>query len=477
MKKRFIGVASCFLLLTATLIASCSTSTVSTSNSTTTSRTATSTTQSTTSKTTANVTTTNPTTTSATGNWWDSLGTPQYGGTFTLRIATEPTQWDPYAFPGEDMSENWLEMLGGDNWTLDPKDFSYSIIFRPDAYEKGLLAKSWELTTPDTLTYYLRKGIYWQNLPPANGRELVASDVVFHYQRMYGLGSGMTPSPFWSNVTPLGQDLVSVVATDNYTVVFKWKTPNPEFFLQSMEPLTHDALIECPEAVKQWGDLNDWHHAIGTGAFILTDYTEGATLSMVSNPNYWGHDERYPQNQLPYISKFYVNIINDEATASAALGSGKIDAYDTVPLNIFDDLKATNPDMQFYTNPDQKNTSLSMRNDLKPFSDIRVRTALQMAINLQSIASDYLKGTVSGTPLTITSYYAKGFGFQYDQWPQTLKDQYAYNPTAAKQLLADAGYPNGFNTDCVIVDTADMGMLEIVQAEFADIGVKMDIVK
>ena len=68
-----------------------------------------------------------------------------------------------------------------------------------------------------------------------------------------------------------------------------------------------------------------------------------------------------------------------------------------------------------------------------------------------------------------------GWGFPYSQWPQDLKDQYAYNPTAAKQLLAAAGYPNGFNTDCVVVNTADLDLLQIVKSYFAAIGVNMDI--
>ena len=62
-----------------------------------------------------------------------------------------------------------------------------------------------------------------------------------------------------------------------------------------------DRTIENPEAVKQWGDLTDWHHAIGTGPFILTDFVGGSSATLVKNPNYWGYDERYPQNQLPYV--------------------------------------------------------------------------------------------------------------------------------------------------------------------------------
>jgi len=86
-----------------------------------------------------------------------------------------------------------------------------------------------------------------------------------------------------------------------------------------------DLLLENPEAVKMWGDVNDWHHAIGTGPFILKDFVSGSAATLVSNPNYWGYDERYPQNKLPYIDTLKVLIIPDQATALAALRTGKVD--------------------------------------------------------------------------------------------------------------------------------------------------------
>jgi len=61
---------------------------------------------------------------------------------------------------------------------------------------KGDLAEAWSFTDPGTFIINLRHGVMWQNVPPANGREFTADDIVFNYDRMYGLGSGMTPSPY-----------------------------------------------------------------------------------------------------------------------------------------------------------------------------------------------------------------------------------------------------------------------------------------
>jgi peptide/nickel transport system substrate-binding protein len=69
--------------------------------------------------------------------------------------------------------------------------------------------------------------------------------------------------------------------------------------------------LENPDAVKKWGDVSDWHHAIGTGPFILKDFVSNRSAALVKNPNYWGYDERYPQNKLPYVDRVKYLIIPD----------------------------------------------------------------------------------------------------------------------------------------------------------------------
>jgi ABC-type transport system substrate-binding protein len=100
---------------------------------------------------------------------------------------------------------------------------------------------------------------------------------------------------------------------------------------------------------------------------------------------------------------------------------------------------------------------------------------MQMAIDLPTIAKSYYCGTVDPFPCTLTSRDMKGWGFPYDEWPQDLKDEYAYNPTKAKKLLADAGYPNGFKTNIIVDAAGDIDLLKIVKSYFADIGIEMDM--
>ena len=473
MKRRVIWVVLICVLVISLVLASC-TKTSSITTIAPTSSITTTTTKMTITTAISSTSTTKITTNATTGNWWDKLGKPQYGGELTLRINRDIVKFDPDV-SGSLMSMGlpWMDKLFQDDWTADPAVFNFATDFRPSNYVVGDLAKSWEFTDTNTFVIHLSQGIHWQDISPANGREFTADDVVFHYQRMFGLGSSMAANPGFASSSLV--NMTSLNATDKYTVAFKWKTTNPEFIRETIMAGSVEQSIENPEAVKLWGNLNDWHHAIGTGPFILKDFVSGNSMVLDKNPNYFAHDERYPQNQLPYIDHLNVLIIPDNATALAALRTGKIDLLDLVSLQNSQLLQKTNPALVQLVIPTQGTLTIDPRNDVVPFKDIKVRQALQKAIDLPTIAKTYYGGTCSPDPSTTTSNYMTGWGFPYDQWPQDLKDSYAYDPTAAKQLLADAGYPHGFKTDIVADNAGDMDLLQIVKSYFSAIGVDMDI--
>ena len=480
MKRGVIWIVLTVLMVTSLVLASCSSSTTTSAANTTTTASAAITTTTTTNvspstTTTSTAAVTTAVTTTSTGNWWDSLGTPQYGGTLTDYSNQDFGLWDPYNSSSlATCISAYMEGLYGDDWALSPSIFDFSTGFRPTDYVTGLLALSWEFTTPGTYIVHLRQNVYWQNIPPLNGRQFVANDVVYNFGRDFGHGDGFTtPSPALAT-NPLTSSITSVTATDNYTVVFQFNTPNVEFILESMEAVGEDP-IAAPDAVTQWGNLNDWHHAIGTGPFILTDYVGGSSVTFVKNPNYWGYDERYPQNQLPYVSTVKILVIPDLATGLAAVRTGKIDVMENIGLQNAQAMQKTNPRVVQLTMPGTQGGTVDPRVDKAPYTKINVRVALQEAIDLQSIATNYYGGTCSPNPQSLTSSDLKGWGFPYDQWPASLKAQYAYNPTDAKALLAAAGYPNGFNTDCVADSSGDINLLQIVQSDFAAIDVNMSI--
>jgi len=415
---------------------------------------------------------------STTGNWWDKLGTPQYGGQLTIRASRNIENFDVYI--GEAFTSiygGWMERLVSDDWTVDPKVWDFVLPWHPTKFLAGQLAESWEFPTPGTHLIHLRKGINWQNLPPANGREFVADDVVFHYNRLLGLGGYPNPSP--NPVEVYFTELISVKALDKYTVEFKWKAQNPDFIMEALHGVMQRQCIENPEAVKMWGDLSDWHHAVGTGPFILKNFVAHQEALLVKDPNYWGYDQRYPQNKVPYLDSIKYQIITDDNAALEAMRAGKIDIMDRVSYEQAEGIRKTNPEIQVILNPTTQAVTVQPRNDKAPFNDIRVRKAMQMALNLPAIARDHYHGTISPYPSAVLSSHLskvmKGWGFPYEEWPKDLKDEYAYNPAAARQLLADAGFPKGFRTN-IIVDTAsDMQLFEIIKNSFADISIEMEV--
>ena len=407
--------------------------------------------------------------------WWDKLGKPQYGGEMVIRVNRKIVNLDPYyGVHLPQIHTAWMEKLFVDDWTLDPEIYDYRMYLPPNQYVKGHLAETWEFTDPYTFVVHLRKGVHWQDIPPANGREFTADDVAFHFHRLYGLGSGYTkPSPDLANEAAF-KELISVTVPDKYTVVFKWKTSNRKLIINALQEVGTTLCLENPEAVRKWGDVRDWHHAIGTGPFILKDFVPGSSATLVKNPNYWGHDERYPQNKLPYVDKLRLMIIPDENAALEALLTGKVDVVDQISFKQAQLIRKTNPEI-LQIPILIPSTTIEPRNDVAPFNDIRVRKAMQMAIDLPTIARTYYGGIFEPYPSTVTSRYMKGWGFPYEDWPQDLKDEYAYNPTTAKKLLADAGFPSGFKTNIVANTSADMQLLQLVKSYFADVGIDMEI--
>jgi len=409
--------------------------------------------------------------------WWDKLGKPQYGGELVIRANRDIVNFDPYFTETlTSIYGAWMERLVSDDWTVDPASWDYKITWHPSKFLRGQLAEDWEFKDPCTHIIHLRKGVHWQNIAPANGREFTADDGVFHYNRLYGLGGGFTkPSPFRAADVRI-KDLISVVAPDRYTVVFKFKTLNAENIIETLHNTLQAQCLECPEAVQKWGDLRDWRHAIGTGPFILKEFIPGKSATLVKNHDYWEYDERYPQNKLPYVDSIKFLIIPDDEEALAAMRAGKIDIMDRVFFKQAQSMKKTNPEILQIFIPRTPTVTLLPRNDVMPYNDIRIRKAMQMAIDLPTIAKSYYGGSVDPYPSTLTATkFMKGWGFPYEEWPQELKDEYTYNPTTAKGLLADAGYPHGFETNVLADTDGDMDLLQIVKSYFNDIGIDMKI--
>lgn len=445
--------------------------------------------------------------------WWGKFGVPQYGGTLNLSSDLSTVGFDPGSMMGTRTSLFWLEALLCYDWALDRNIWPYATGWTPIEHLKGSLAESWEQPDPATVIVHVRHNIHWQNKPPVNGRELDANDIQYTFDRLMGTGSGFTsPNPqFVGMMTAVDR----AVATDKYTVKFTFKKPGVFAIYQALgvggsasivphewvelggPPSSAPPAGEPPGggppgggpppggppgppgpggAGAPSGPLNDWKNAVGTGPWILSDFVSGSSMTLGRNPDYWDVDARYPQNKVPYLDSVKILNIIDTATALAAFRTGKIDLGTEASWQDISQLTKDVPDLQIKWIPD--NTScLDMRCDTKPFNDINVRKALQMAVDIKIIAKTIYGGTSDGIPVGMISPLYKDWTTPYSEWPKSLQDEYTYNPTKAKELLAAAGYPNGFNTSVILGTPTGTGneVLIAIQSMFKDINVNMEI--
>ena len=398
-KRLLFGFLILSIILTSLLVACAPSTSTSTTGSTTQATTPTSTTP----KTTA--------TTTAAANWWDKFGTPQYGGTIIFRMDNLQLTFDPWT----PWNHCWYlsDTLFAPDWTLDRSIWDFQTPFVPEAYCKPLMAESWEWTDPQNVILHIRQGIDWHDKASGKVREFTAEDIQFHYDRILGTGSGFTEPD--GNLLQFASAFERVTAKDKYTALAKFKAPSAFMNSQGLVEI-FTQLFELPELVKS-GGITEWQNATGTGAFTLTDYVPSTSAYFEKYPGYWGMDERYPQNKLPYVDQVKILCIQDASTAMAALRTGKIDIMSGLDWQQAELLKKTNPEFQ-QIQVATGNVSLMMRNDLAPFNDINVRRALSMAIDRPTIAETRYGGLVDPTPQgTVYAKYT-GWCFPYAEWSQ-----------------------------------------------------------
>jgi len=414
--------------------------------------------------------------TSASTEWWAKDGTPTYGGVYNIRGGN----LDTISFdPGVAMA-SMNNKLSDALFMWDPGvDFATGV-FDPQIvdpqYYVGALAESWEQTDPLTYTVHLRKGIKWHNVAPANGREFTAQDVQYNWDRLLGTGNGYTtPNPFYAATYA---SLDRVVAIDTYTVEFRMKKlgyNNPIF----VQP---GAGYASPEWIQEYAETEegalDWQHAAGTAAFMLSDVQRSVSITYKANPDYYLNDPRFPENKLPYLDEVKYIWIADKTTALSALRTGKIDYMfdmrDKPTWKQIQTMQQTDPTLKVYWLITDGYT-LNMRVDNGPFSDINVRKALQLAIDRQAIAQAFYPPIFDGSPMGLVGPNNTGWAIPYAEWPEALQEEYSYDPAKAKQLLADAGYPDGFDTNCLASSGDDQEVLLALQGYLQEINVNMEI--
>ena len=407
---------------------------------------------------------------------------PEYGGTLTYGTMLEPDNADTFFFHLPALAVGGVvETLGLLNWAIDRDVFSFRTHYQPEFAYTSHLAESWDTPDPLTIIFNIRKGIKWQNKAPMNGREFTADDVVHSFQRMLGMGdfAEAGPSPF----TYARPSAESITAPDKYTVVVKLTEPNTAILVLFAGGSSH-ALIYPPEVIKQYGDVKDWRNLVGTGPYMLTDWVEGSSITHTKDPDYWKDDEKYPGNRLPYIDKLQGLFIKEEATRLAGLRAGKIDFVgfptNITSVDVLDSLRKTNPEIVLEPWFNRSETSFNMDASKPPFDDIRVRMAMQLALDLEGIDRSFYKGTSAWQPQGIVGSGISGYSTPFDEWPEEVKKGYRYDRAGAEALLDEAGYPRGadgtrFKTTLNHSEKFHLGYSELAATYWEEIGVDVEI--
>ncbi|GGC60697.1 ABC transporter substrate-binding protein [Chelatococcus reniformis] len=400
---------------------------------------------------------------------------PQYGGALNIGLVyltLSPLSWDPADWPWKHSQDTGLvyeHLFAADLSKSKRNGGPYPFIadaWLPSDAIRGELAESWQWKdNPLRVEIKLRPGVMFPDKPGVMAsRELVADDVVESFNRL-------SNSP--KKVAGYFDHVQKAEATDKRTVVFTFNSYNAEWDYRFGWGY-YSAIV--PKEVFEAGAGN-WRNVNGTGPFRLTDYVQGNAVTFSKNDIYWDKETIDGQAfKLPFVDKITYRTIKDEAAFLAALRTGKLDILEGVRWSAVDELKKSAPKLQWSRWLDTGGTFLAMRVDKKPFDDIRVRRALNMAVNKQEIVSSYFSGHAELFAYPQHPDYI-GYFEPLDTMPEQVKELFVYNPEKAKKLLAEAGYPNGFtfNVQVCSCSAAHMELLPLVAAYLEQVGVKVVI--
>ncbi len=339
------------------------------------------------------------------------------------------------------------------------------------------LAESWSVSGDGkTYTFKLRRGVQWQsNKTFKPSREFNADDVVFSFERM------MNPSHPYNKVnggnyitfnTKLADVLASVRKVDDHTVEFTLKEPLAPF----IGILSHQSLVilsaEYADQLLKAGtpELLD-RQPIGTGPFQFAAYQTNATVRFKAFHDTWGEKVK-DTSRTPMVDDLIMPIATDASVRLQQAQAGECHIANG-PNPADRDVIKNSEKLNLVEVPVASSGFLAFNFKEKPFQDKRVRQALADAIDMKSLIGSVFEGTGAVTGALIP---ASLWGHNPD-----LKG-HPHDIEKAKALLAEAGYPNGFETQVWALPVTRPYMpngrraAELIQADWAKIGVKAEIV-
>lgn len=314
-----------------------------------------------------------------------------------------------------------------------------------DEIEPGL-AESYEMIDDKTIRIHLRQGVLCHA-----GYEMTAEDVLWTAQQ--GAASPVA-NYLWGEF-----DLENSEIIDKYTIDLKTKEVLGPLLIYLCD--TSTGYIVNKQAYEEQTPENYARNPTGgSGPYKFVEWIAGDRIVYEVFEDYWG--------EKPYFQNLVIRNIADDATRAMALENGEVDVIYGVDTSSYQTL-IDSPLVNLITLPSYQLIHMGLNNNFEPFSKKEVRQAIRHALDIESIVNLAFGGTAQVAdgpwPNTIMGYY-----------PATEEESYAYDPEKAKELLAEAGYPDGFTFDLWVADTtAWVQMAEMIQNGLANVGITCNV--
>nr|WP_298681859.1 ABC transporter substrate-binding protein [uncultured Dongia sp.] len=347
------------------------------------------------------------------------------------------------------------------NWSVIKSVFDGLLDYKPGTTEiEPDLAESFE-TSADGLTYTfkLRQGVKFHN-----GREMKAADVKYSLERMINPATQSPGAGYYGGIkgfadfqSGAAKDLAGVTTPDDYTV--KLELTAPDATTLHLLALNFSFVVPKEEVEKAGADFGK--KPVGTGAFKVSEWTSGQKIVLDRNADYY-------KKGLPHLDKITFEIGQEPVVALLRLQKGEIDiAGDGIPPAKFTEIMNDPASKDLVITADQLHTSyVAMNVTMKPFDNVAVRQAVNMAINKDRIVkliND--RGVVANQPLPPAM---PGYDKDYKG--------YAYDVEGAKAKLKEAGLEAGFETDLYVMNTDPQPRIaQAIQQDLAAIGIKANL--
>ncbi len=386
---------------------------------------------------------------------------PQSGGSLTFAFQGEPASLDPaivWDIIGTQVEHQIYRGVLG----YVPQAGAAGLEMVPDLATEVPTAENGGVTNGGkTFIFHLRKGVMFQ--APVS-REVTAEDFKYSFERM--LRAPLAPATYFYTGVVGAQEYYDKKADtvtgfkvlDRYTFEIDLSSPDLSF-LKAFGGMDFCDVVP-KEWVEKWGKQFN-RHPLGTGPFAFDHWTQGQEIVLKRNPDYW-------EKGKPYLDEVRYALSFSPETAFLKLQLGEVDVLmDYLPTPDIPRVKA-DPALSknVYTMTKMATEYLFMNSRLKPFDNVQVRQALSWAIN-----RDKLVKLLGGQAEALYQVYPRSMpGYQEG------KVYYGYDPVKAKQLLAAAGYPDGFKTKLYSSNVdPNPKLMQAVQADLAEIGIKAEL--